>query len=134
MANGTFDEGANALLRGEIALLTDTIKIQLIDTNDWTPNFVTDTHFDDVPAPARIGSPVILASKTVSARKFDAADPVFSAVTGDQFEGFVVYKDSGVESTSPLIVFYDTGITGSPLTPNGDDVTVRFNSNGLLAL
>jgi hypothetical protein len=52
---------------------------------------------------------------------------VFSAVTGDQSEALVIYKDTGSAATSPLIAYIDTA-TGLPVTPNGADVTVTWDN------
>jgi hypothetical protein len=68
-----------------------------------------------------------LASKTKTAGVADAADVTLSAVSGDQSEQLVVWADSGVESTSRLILNIDTA-TGLPVTPNGGDITVQWDS------
>jgi hypothetical protein len=39
----------------------------------------------------------------------------------------VIYKDTGVSGTSPLIAYIDTG-TNFPVTPNGGDITVQWSS------
>ena len=64
---------------------------------------------------------------------FDAADTVFTALTGDASESLILFKDTGVESTSDLIVRWDTA-TGLPLTPNGGDVTVAWAGGGIITI
>lgn len=84
-----------------------------------------------VPA---IASCPVLGTKTVgtvAAGVFDAADTTFTALTGDQVESLILFKDTGTESTSKLVAFWDTA-TGLPLTPNGGDVTVQWNASGIL--
>jgi hypothetical protein len=39
-----------------------------------------------------------------------------------------------VPGTSALILWYDTGVTGLTLTPNGGDVTITLHASGLFAL
>jgi len=39
----------------------------------------------------------------------------------------VIYKDTGVDGTSPLIAYVDT-ITGFPLATNGGDITVQWDN------
>ena len=112
-------------------LLTHTIKAVLIDLADYTPNLVTHDFLDDVPAAARGGTPQTLASKTLTVIStgvvFDAANPVFPAVAGpDSYEAVLLYRDTGVESTSPLIWLEDQG-TGLPVTASGVDITVTFS-------
>jgi len=59
---------------------------------------------------------------------FDAADATWLTVlAGDTFEGVVIYKDTGVEATSPLLAYIDT-ITGFPLASNGGDITVQWDN------
>jgi hypothetical protein len=73
-----------------------------------------------------------LASKTVTAGVFDAADVTFTGTSGTAAAALVLYVDTGVAGTSRLIAYDDT-ITGFPVTLGGD-VTVRWNASGILAL
>ncbi len=45
-----------------------------------------------------------------------------------------MYKDTGVAGTSALIAWYDTGITGLPVTPNGGDITYTVHASGWFSL
>lgn len=127
MANALYDKGREGFLDGSIDWDTDTIKAILIDTADYTVNLATDDNLDDIPGAARVATSGALASKTVTAGVADAADVTFSAVTGDTVEAIVLYKDTGVESTSRLIAYIDSA-TGLPVTPNGGDITVQWDS------
>ena len=131
MANAIYPKAKESFLKGDLDL-DGTVKITLIDTADYTYNSAHD-NIDDVAAASRVAT-ATLASKTFTNGAFDAADVTFSAVTGDQCEALVVWLDTGVESTSKLIAYYDTGITGMPVTPNGGDITVTFNASGLFSL
>jgi hypothetical protein len=53
--------------------------------------------------------------------------------SGAAITGIVIYKDTGVASTSPLVAFIDTG-TGIPVTPNGGDISVAWNASGIFSL
>jgi hypothetical protein len=66
---------------------------------------------------------------------FDAADVTLTSVTGSSVESIVGFFETGVEATSVLIWFMDTG-TGLPVTPNGGDITVQWDSgaNRIFAL
>ena len=57
----------------------------------------------------------------------DANDVTFTSVTGASIEAIVLYKDTGTDSTSPLIAFIDTA-TGLPITPNGGDIIVTWDN------
>lgn len=127
MANALYTKGKQNILDGNIAFDSDTIKVQLVDTADYTVNLSTDDAFDDVPVAARVGTATALASKTITDGVFDAADTTLSAVTGDPSEALVIYKDSGVEATSWLIAYIDTA-TGLPVTPNGGNIIVQWDN------
>jgi len=135
MANTLYPKAKQSFLTGEINLTSDTIKIQLIDSADYTYSAAHD-NFDDVAAGSRVGTAVALASKTVTDGVFDAADVTFSSVTGDVSEALIIYKDTGTESTSKLIAFIDSASSGLPVTPNGGNITVTFDSgsNKIFAL
>lgn len=127
MANALYDKGREGFLDGSIDWDTDSIKIVFVDAADYTRDLAAHDFLDDVGAPSRVATSGNLASKTVTAGVADAADITVTAVTGDQFEYIIGYKDTGVAGTSRLIFCIDTA-TGLPLTPNGGDVTVQWDS------
>jgi hypothetical protein len=140
VANGLFTAYRNAVLGNGSAtadLDTDTIKAFFVDHADDTPALATDDFFNDILSAARVpalGSMPTLGSKTigtVAAGVFDAADTTFTALTGDQAESLIIFKDTGTDTTSTLIAYWDTA-TGLPLTPNGGDVTVQWNASGII--
>jgi hypothetical protein len=114
---------------------TDTHKLVLIDHGTDTPVPATDDFYNDISAGLVGALSTALSSKTfgtVGAGVADAADlaPAFTAVSGATVESINLLKDTGVGSTSDLIVYWDTA-TGLPLTPNGGDVNVSFSASGL---
>jgi len=127
VANALYDKGREGFLDGSIDWDTDSIKIVFVDAADYTRDLAAHDFLDDVGAPSRVATSGNLASKTVTAGVADAADITVTAVTGDQFEYIIGYKDTGVAGTSRLIFCIDTA-TGLPLTPNGGDVTVQWDS------
>lgn len=134
MANALYAKGKQKLLAADIDLEVDTIKVALVK-NDYAQNLSTDEFFSSISASV-IGTPQTLASKTVTDGVFDAADVTFTAVAaGSTLEGVVIYKDTGVAGTSPLLAYIDT-ITGFPLATNGGDITIQWNNGAskILAL
>ena len=129
MANALYDLGRQTFLEGGIAWLTDNIKAVLVDTRGghYTVNLATDQFLSAIAAGDRIATSGNLASKTSSAGVADAADITMTAVTGAQVGAIVLYKDTGVAGTSPLIAYLDT-VTGLPLTPSGADETVAWDN------
>ena len=131
MANALSNEFRRALLAADLDVIADNIKVVLLD-NTYTYSSAHD-NLDDVLAGARIATSGNLASKTGTDGYFDSADVVFTALAaGDTITGLWVYKDSGVESTSKLIAFYDTNASAAAISvaTNGGDVTVAPNASG----
>ena len=127
MSNSLYTKAKQGLIDGSIDLDTDDIRVVLVDGADYTPDLATHDNLDDIPAGARVAVSGALQNKSVTDGVFDADDIILAAVTGDQFEYIVLFKDTGVEGTSRLILLIDTA-TGLPCTPNGSDITIQFSS------
>jgi len=127
MANALYDAGREAFLNADIDWSVDNIKAVLVDTALYTVNLTTHNALDDIAGGARIATSANLGSKTSTAGVADAADVTFTAVSGASVEAVVLYKDTGVESTSLLIAYIDTA-TGLPFTPSGGNVTITWDS------
>jgi len=121
-----------------VQLDADTIAAIFIDNADDTI-VATDASLTDVVSGARVpaaASAPSLGTKTlgsVAVGVFDAADTVFTALSGDQVEQLLIFKNTGTDSTAILIAAYDTFTSGMPLTPNGGDVTVQWNASGIFS-
>ncbi len=132
MANLLYPKAKEAFLGGSIDLSTDTIRVTLLDLDDYTYDEALDI-INDVAAGARVAT-ATLSGKSLTNGTFDASDVTFSSVTGDQSEALILWKDTGVESTSPLIAYIDTGVTGFPVTPSGGDIPLVWDAQGIFAL
>lgn len=126
MANRLYVKGKEKILSADIDWLVDNIKVVLVDGADHTPN--TDTHefLSDVAGPGVVATSGNLANKSVALGAADADPITFLSVTGDQFEYIIVYKDTGVAATSPLIALFDSAV-GLPYTPAGNNVTITWD-------
>ncbi len=127
MANALYDKGRQRFLEGAISWLNDTIKVLLVDTGLYTVNLAAHEFLSDVPSGARVGAAQTLAGKTSTGGVADANDVTFNTVTGNSVEALVIYKDTGVETSSPLIAYIDTA-TGLPITPNGGNINVVWDN------
>jgi hypothetical protein len=137
MANALYDLARQSFLSASPAIDwdTDTIKVTLIDTGNYTVNLATHQYMNTntVPTAAKVGTPQTLGTKTVTAGVADAADVTFTAVSGASVEALIIWKDGGgggtttSGTTDPLIAYIDTA-TGLPVTPNGGDITVAWDS------
>lgn len=127
MANTLYDFARQRFLEAQINWMTDTIKVLLVDTGAYTPQTAVHQYLSDIPTSARIAGPVTLTAKATTGGAADGADVTFTSVSGASIEAIVIYSDTGTESTSPLIAYIDTA-TGLPITPNGGDIIVTWDS------
>lgn len=134
MANALYAKGKQKLLSGAINIPSDVIKVALVSTA-YTEQLSLDEFYTTI-SPVVLGTPQTLAGKTVTDGVFDANDVTFSTVAaGSTAKGLVIYKDTGLASTSALIAFIDT-ITGFPLATNGGDISIVWDAgtNRIFAL
>lgn len=130
MANALYTKYREKALQGQINWLTDNIKVVLVDSADYTVNTATHEFLSDIPSAGRVATSANLTGKTATGGVADANDVTFPSVTGDVSEALVIYKDTGTDTTSPLIAYIDTA-TGLAVTPNGGDITVIWpNDSG----
>lgn len=130
MANALYPIFKQRLLGAELDMDTDTIKAVLIDSGDYS---YSSAH-DDLADVAGGGQVAVatLGSPTLTTGTFDTADFSWTSVTGDQCEAIILYDDT--HANDALIAFYDTGITGMPVTPNGGNINVTVNGSGWFSL
>lgn len=128
MANALYTKAKQKLLEGYLNLPINTIKASLVDTGLYTVNLSTHANRSNIANNAVISS-VTLGTKSVTDGVFDAADAVFSSVSGsaNTIEAIVIWKDTGTQANSALIAYIDTA-TGLPVTPNGGDITVVWDN------
>lgn len=133
MANALYPKFKEAALQGQVDLSSGAIKVVLVDLQDYTYN-ATHQFLSDVPAGARVATSNAITGKTFTNGTFDSNDPVFATASGDQSEALVLVVDTGTAATSRLIAYYDTGVVGLPVTPNGGDINVVVNPSGWFSL
>lgn len=134
MPNALYPKWKEAVIQGSAnSSLAGNVKAVLVDLADYTYSAAHE-FLSDIILAGRVATSPNLTTKTFTNGLFDAADAVFTAVTGDQSEALVIYVDSGSAATSRLVAFFDTGVTGLPVTPNGGDINITFNASGIFQL
>jgi hypothetical protein len=148
MANGLYAAFRNGQLGSYTTMVdwdADTVRVAFVDTGVYTVNLTTHDFFDDLeasngeyPAGTYNTAGQTLDSKTVGTLGTgvaDAADELFSAFSNGSvsLEGIVIWKQGASSAASPLICWFDTGITGMPFTPSGGDVTIAWNASGIFS-
>jgi hypothetical protein len=136
MANALYPKFKQALLNKEHDLDTDIIKATLIDSADYTYGAAHTTYADaTVPAISKVAVSPQLTSPTLVDGVFDTADFTWSTVSGDVSEAIILWNDTPTTPTAdPLIAFFDTGLTGMPVTPNGGNINLTVHASGWFAL
>lgn len=133
MASGSYLKGEEQRGLGNINLEGDTLKLAPMATTH-TFDFTNDSWWSDVSADLASGAAAITLSSvtfnidTGNARvEFDCTDPTDSSVsfTSDKF---IIYKDTGTPSTSPLIF----GIEHTSVSPVNGTYTVTIPAEGLV--
>ena len=139
MANALYGLGRNKFARGEINWLAsagDTIKICLLKAA-YTPSIDTHEFFTSLGAnvvgnaggTGRSDCPTLtLIDPTLGV--VDANDSQLNSVPGSvgQCNYLCIFKDGGSDGTSPLLALIDTAGGTLPITPNGNNITVTWDS------
>jgi hypothetical protein len=138
MANALYPDFKRALLNKEHDMNSDQIKASLIDGADYTYAATDITYVagtNGVPTAAKVAVSSALTTPTIAAGVFDSDDFVWGNVVGDQSEDIVLWNDTPTTPIAdPLCAFYDTGMTGMPVTPNGGNINVTVNPAGWFSL
>lgn len=127
MSNDLYAYGRQLWLAGQMNWLTDPIKVVLVDTSAYTPNLNTDQFLNAVPPAARIAVSGTLTGRTGAQGIADADDVTFGSVLGSTVTALVMFRDSGVAATSPLLYFAGTAV-GLPVTPDGGNIKVTWDN------
>ena len=135
MANALYNTFKEGVLDKLFDLNTDVIKASLIDSADYTFSAAHDEYSGasrDVALAAIVAESPALGSPTIASGVFDTADFTWSTVAGDQSEAVILWDDT--LTNDRLILYFDTGITGMPVTPNGGNINVTVNASGWFTL
>lgn len=138
MANTLYPKWKEAIIQGTAAAsLGGTVKAVLVDTGAYTYNAAH--QYLGISVTGTAGTAQTIGTKTYTDGLFKGANVTFTAVptgtsTGTALEAIIIYIDTGTANTSPLVAYFDTGVTGLPVTPNGGDITISWNASGIFQL
>ena len=135
MANGVYNRGKAQIANGGTDLDTSDLRLMLVNTGyTFNPdhNFIDNADAND-PQSHEVAvsgyARQTLANKTVTQDDtndfayLDADDVVFTALAaGETIGGAVLFRHTGVDTTAPLIAFYDLVDTAT----NGGNVTIQW--------
>jgi hypothetical protein len=124
----TFKQG---LLNQDFYLTAQDIRATLLDTATYSFNLSHTLYYGDIPNVEKVAE-VSLTSKTVVNGVFDTNNFTWTSVSGDLSEAILLWSAS--HTNGRLIAYYDVGMTGIPIQPNGSDINVTVNGSGWFAL
>jgi hypothetical protein len=132
MANAIYPKWKERLMQIGAVLSNENVRAYLIDTNVYT---YSTSHTFVSNLTGIVGSASgPFKNTTFTDGVFDADNISFTAVTGNSAEAIVIFIDSGNASSSRLVAYLDTGFTGLPITPNGNDIPVVWPASGIFKL
>ncbi len=139
MADLLYNNYFESLFNAVVDHSSDTIKVALV-TSSYTPDRDNHDFFDDVTneiagtgytaGGAALASKAVTQDDTNDEGKFDAADTAWTTATFTA-RGAVIYKDTGVSTTSPLIAYIDFG---SDKTVTAGTFTIQWHADGILTI
>ena len=139
MADVIFNNFKKLIMNGGVDLDTDTIKVALV-TSSYAPNQDTHDFFDDVTnevsgtgysaGGSALANKSVTADNTDNEGVFDADDVSWTTSTITA-RAAVLYKDTGVASTSALICYIDFGADKSS---TAGTFQITWNAEGILNL
>jgi len=136
MANALYDIFKVQMIQGNFGswdINVTVVKAAIYDAADYTFSASHSQYTVEVQAAGgEVAVSAALTDTHISTGAYDASDFTWTAVSGDVSEQLIFFSDIGAFDT-PMI-FYDTGITGMPLTPNGGNVNCTIHASGLFAL
>jgi len=135
MANEKYLATVHDAAEGGLGWSTSTFKI-LLATSAYTPDTSAsgDHYVSDIPGAAIIARSAALTSKTNVGGTLDFGVATCSLVpSGSTIVYAILYKDTGVDATSPLLAKYDTG-NGFPLDTDDQDVNIQTGPGPNFAL
>ncbi len=132
-----YDAGRNEFAKAGVNWLTDTIRVYLVDSQEYNTVLATaqstHTRLSDIPVGGRVAS-ADLMNKALPGNLgvLDADDITFVNVpVGDNVSEYVVLVKiiaGGTDVDHRLLMLIDSATaTGLPVTPNGGDLVVRWS-------
>lgn len=126
MPNAIYPKAKEQFLQAGINLISANVRVALIDLGVYT---YSATHEFLSQVTGVVATSPLVSAKSATDGNFASLNTVtFSLVSGTTAEALILYVDTGTASTSRLVAFFDTGVTGLPITPNGGDISLAFGA------
>jgi len=107
MSNFIYSYAKKLILDGDIDFINDSIKAVIVNSG-YTANQALHQFKSDIGSSNIESTSSNFTNKSTTAGVFDASDLLIENYNGNAFSYILVYKDTGNDSTSPLILYIDT--------------------------
>jgi hypothetical protein len=139
MSNQLYPKFKQALQNKEHNMDSDNIIASLVrksGTDTGGTYTYSAAHTSKTDLGTTVADSAALGTTTITDGVFDSADFSWTAVTaGNQVSIVALWNDTPTTPTAdPLVVHYDTGMTGMPVTPNGGNINFTVHASGWYAL
>lgn len=146
MANAVYPKAKNSFLTQNPSIDWDTDTIKAILARGYTfvstHQYLADVTGAGATLVGNSGGSTGAAGTTIGSRSAtngvaDGAAITWTSVTsGSACSSILIYKSTGSDSSCALIAYIDTASSGLPVTPNGGDINVTWDSGAskILAL
>jgi len=125
MSNALYAKAKEALLEGLLDLTDDTLKICLVKST-YTVNLSDHQYLSDIGSSNIAATSTSLLGKTTSNGIFDAENITIEDYGTSGFNYVVLFKDTGLASTSRLIAYIDTA-DGLPVSSSSSAISITIN-------
>jgi hypothetical protein len=126
MANALYNYARQSYLTATMDWLTIAAKAVLLDTTHYT-FAATHQFYSSISGSAIVAGPVLITTPVAVDGAAGGDNITFSSVSGATVRAIGIFEDTGTPSTSRLIAYIDTA-TGLPITPNGGDIILQWDT------
>lgn len=125
MANALYAKAKESFLEGLLDLTDDTIKICLVKSS-YSVNLNSHQFLSDIGTANIAATSIAINGKSTTNGIFDAENITIEDYGTSGFNYIVLFKDTGVASTSRLIAYIDTA-DGLPVSPSTNVISITVN-------
>ena len=140
MASLIYNKGKAEIMKGNIDLVNDTIKVMLVSSS-YTPDKDNDEDRADVTNEVSgtgysgggkaLSGGIVTQDDSNDQAAFDADDLTWTIATLSGVRGAVIYQDNGAAASDTLIAYIDLG---DDYGSSSEDFTIEWDADGILTL
>jgi hypothetical protein len=115
MANFVYKKAKEAFLNGNLNLLSNQLKVLLLNNSEYTPNQDTDEFVSNIPSTAVVKRSEAISSVTTTNGVLDGGDLTIIEYDGSAFDAIAMYQ-SGTSDSNSRLIFYISDSEGLPFS------------------